>query len=186
MEHERITSEVAQRLEAQCEMMGPFFAKGEELMGQIYEHLEPLLIPTLETIHNETGLEEFLIGGSYATAQLAGILSTVCLDNDTFDSLTLKANDIDTYHGNSTDDPSVSLIADLGGIKYHKVEGLELEINTVKCSNLSPDTFMANNDLNVTRACFNVNFAGSEDSKLFTIHVSPQLWTFFFKNHDER
>jgi|AntRauTorckE5430_2_1112549.scaffolds.fasta_scaffold07164_2 hypothetical protein len=150
------------------------------------EHLEPILIPILESIHKETELDEFLIGGSYATAQLAGVLNTICLNDDTFDSLALKANDIDTYHGNSTDDPGMLLIVDLGGIKYHKVEGLELEINTVKCSNLSPDTFMVNNDLNVTGACFNVNFAGDEGSKLFTIHVSPQLWTFFFKNHDER
>ena len=113
-------------------------------------------------------------------------MGTICLDDDSFHSLTLKANDIDVYHGCFTDDPDTSLIVDLGGIAYHKVDGEDLEINTVKCNHLSPHTFMANNDLNVTGACFHVNFAGGDDSKLFDIHVSPQLWTLLFSKRDER
>ena len=73
----------------------------------------------------------------------------------------------------------------LNAIKYLKVEGVPVEVNTVECDNLSPSTFLANNDLNITASCFHVNF-GTADDKLFSIHASPQFWTILFQKHADR
>ncbi len=95
----------------------------------------------------------------------------------------LIANDIDTYHGDFTTDPNAEFDVDMRAIKYHKVDGLDLEINTVKCHSLSPDSFLANNDLNVTASCIHVNFAAD---KLFSVHASPQFWMFLFQPCGDR
>lgn len=105
------------------------------------------------------------------------------LNDNTFDSLSLEVNDIDAYHGTFTEDENAEIRINRGAIKYYKVDGLALEINTVECSNLSPDTFLANNDLNVTASCFYVNFTADE---LFTIRASPQFWTLLFQSKDNR
>ncbi len=49
-------------------------------------------------IHQETGHEHFLIGGSWAAMMIAKALETVCSDDNDADSCELKANDIDVYH----------------------------------------------------------------------------------------
>ena len=74
----------------------------------------------------------------------------------------------------------------LDSIKYHKVNGVSLEVNTVECYNLSPSTFLANNDLNVTASCFHVDFSAPANSNLFTIHASPQFWTLLFQKRADR
>ena len=61
-----------------------------------------------------------------------------------------------------------------------KVEGVDNEINTVKCINLSAASFLANNDLNITASCIHVNFAADD---LFTIDASPCFWRFVFQKH---
>ena len=51
------------------------------------------------------------------------------------------------------------------------------------CDNLSSNSFLANNDLNVTGACLNVNF--SQDD-LVSLHASPSFWKFAFDKNATR
>ena len=115
---------------------------------------------TLLRIHQETGHERYLIGGSWAAAIISEALEIIATDND---PCHLKANDIDVYYDNSVNEPGCKLIVDLSCINYQQIDSIDFEVNTIKCSNLSPDTFLANNDINVTACCFNVDFLSASD-----------------------
>ena len=47
-----------------------------------------------------------------------------------------------------------------------------------------PKTFLANNDINITASCTDIDFT-SGSMKLF-IHALPCFWTFLFQDHDLR
>jgi hypothetical protein len=57
----------------------------------------------LTTIHKETGLEQFLVAGSWSSAMIAKVLSEWDHCNDLneigFNPIDLVANDIDVYYG---------------------------------------------------------------------------------------
>jgi hypothetical protein len=69
------------------------------------------------------------------------------------------------------------------GIKKFEVIGLPLELNSLKCANLSATGFLANNDINRRASCFDVNF--SMDSVL-TIRASSGFGYFMFQNAENR
>lgn len=79
----------------------------------------------------------------------------------------MPANDLDLYWGGFTDDDTKTLFVDLTKVEYSTVEGLVIGVasdldknylNTVKCSNLSPHSLLANNDFNITATCLDVDF----------------------------
>ena len=51
------------------------------------------------------------------------------------------------------------------------------------CDNLSHNSFLHNNDLNVTGACLDVDFSRNE---LVTLHASPSFWKFAFDKNCNR
>ena len=59
---------------------------------------------TLEVIHRETGLEHYIIGGSWAAEQIVAAQATVCREDEEVEPFCLSANDIDVFHGNFIDD----------------------------------------------------------------------------------
>ena len=59
---------------------------------------------TLEIIHQETGLERYIIGGSWAAEQIVAAQSTVCQEDNEVEPFCLDANDIDVYHGTFIDE----------------------------------------------------------------------------------
>ena len=71
-------------------------------MDELNAYLVPKLSPLFEKIHLETGLEESVVGGSFASAEIADAVGTVYLDDESVDPIELVANDIDTYHGRFT------------------------------------------------------------------------------------
>ena len=58
-----------------------------------------------------------------------------------------------------------------------------MELNTVKCDDLSVDGFLANHDLNITASYFKVDV--TKDS-LFTVHASTAYWHFIFEEYENR
>ena len=77
-----------------------------------------------------------------------------------------------------------TLIVDFeGGIEKSEVIGLLLELNTVKCANLSATGFLSNNDFNTTASCSEMDF--STDS-LFTIRASLCLWHYMFDKTEKK
>ena len=127
-----------------------------------------------------------MIGGSYASLKI----SDACAEQQ--DSKTdfavevvpLVSNDINVFRGDFTDDSSKDLFVDKCSIQKFNVDGVELEVNTVKCNNLSPETFLANNDVNITASCIHIDFeSGSMTASIF---ASPCFWTFLFQDHLER
>ena len=59
-----------------------------------------------------------------------------------------------------------------------------MEVNTVLCRNLSPETFLANNDINITASCIDIDF--SSGNMKVSIFASPCFWTFLFQDSLER
>lgn len=145
-----------------------------------------LVSETVLKIHQETGHEHFLIGGSWAAAMIAEALQSVPHE-DSFDSChdKLEANDIDVYHGSFIDEADCKLIVDLHCIDYQNIDSVDWEVNTIKCSNLSTDTLLANNDINVTACCFDVDFS-REGNILVSIHALPCFWQFIFERSENR
>eukprot|EP00986_Skeletonema_menzelii_P014343 scaffold9453_cov75-Skeletonema_menzelii.AAC.1 len=160
-----------------------FVDKADGLMPQLLSKVNELVSETLQKIHEEKGHERFIIGGSWAAAIIAKSLDDICADDDNFDACSLTANDIDVYFGDFTEDFDSKLIVDLNCIRYTKVDSITLEVNTIKCSNLSPQAMLANNDINVTACCFHVDFSKDE---LVSIHASPCFWEFLFQNKTKR
>ena len=58
---------------------------------------------TLEIIPLETGLEHYIIGGSWAAEQIVAAQATVCRGDDEVFPFCLSANDIDVFHGDFID-----------------------------------------------------------------------------------
>jgi hypothetical protein len=112
-------------------------------------------------------------------------LETVCSNDDGVDPCHLEADDIDVYYDNDDDGAGRKLIVDLSCINYQQIGSISLEVNTIKCSNLSPDTFLANNDINVTACCFDVDFSSADDN-LVSIHALPCFWQFIFEKSANR
>lgn len=88
----------------------------------------------LFTIHNQTGFDHFLIGGSWSSSMIAKVVSEwdQCDDLRDFDSLELIANDVDVYYGSCTDDQA-PFVVDFLDITKYPVDNMFLELNTVKC-----------------------------------------------------
>ena len=67
----------------------------------------------------------------------------------------MVANDVDVYHGKlGTGDNIVVYMSFIGYIK--DMDGLDVPINTVKCSNLSAALLISNKKLNATTPCLHV------------------------------
>ena len=77
-------------------------------------------------------------------------------------------NDKDVYHGPTTNHESAPFVVDFHEIKKYKVEGLSEELNMVKCHSLSAMGFLANNDINLTATCFEVDFSKDNWQFLFS------------------
>lgn len=77
------------------------------------------------------------------------------------------------------------MLVDRNCINYQHINSVTLEVNTIKCSNLSPETFLANNDINVTACCFDVDFSRA-DENLVAIHALPCFWQFIFEQNSNR
>lgn len=153
------------------------------MMVEIVSSLSDLLTDDeLGITMSTTGLHECVIGGSYVTRALGKVIGKVC-EKDNFTGPTKWiAKDIDVYHG-SFGDGQLIVIKDC--IAYtENVSGLDLPINTVKCSNLSAESFLSNNDLNITASCLRVKF---EDGALqSSLHVRPHLWKLLFSSFGDK
>ena len=66
--------------------------------------LELTIKDDIDLIHQATGFERVIIGGSWAAEQIASAVSDICSDDDNFEDLTLRSNDIDCYHGDFTEE----------------------------------------------------------------------------------
>ena len=160
-----------------------YVEKAEAIKADLLQELDKVVRQHLEVVHEETGLEEFIVGGSWAAAMIAQALTNISDDESEFESLVLKANDVDVYHGTFTASAGSVMSVMLDRIAYKEVEGFPWEINTVECHRLSAENFLANNDLNVTAACLHVDF--TTDS-LFSFHASPSFWEFVFQKGVDR
>ena len=162
----------------------PYIDKAEKLLPELEERLQAYIQGDLGSIHRETGLEEFLIAGSWPSSIIAKVLSewTDCEDLADFDELELKANDIDVYHGRQSNDGK--FVVDFSGIKKYPVSSLFLELNTVKCQSWSAAGFLSNNDINLTASCFDIDLTRGD--KWLHIHASPRFWKFLFSTCSDR
>ena len=59
----------------------------------------------------------------------------------------LIKNDIDVYHGKWGEE---QLTIHFKEMKYHKVSGVDLDVNTIPCSGLSTTSLLQKNDVNAT------------------------------------
>ena len=182
-EQERHELERSEALEKEADQMRPFAEKAEALMAELNPALKDIVAPHLELIRSKTGLDEFLVGGSWASAMIAETVAKVCEGDSEVEACALSANDIDVYHGSFATEPGRSMVVYMNQVAYHHEEGLEWEINTVKSDLISAQGFLDGNDLNVTAACLNVDFASDE---LFTMHASPCFWEFLFEKSEAR
>ena len=180
-ELERIASVEQEKIEFERVLNAPFVNKADNLMGELTEVLSTLITDDLTNIYLETGHEEFLIGGSWASAKIVQALLKLLPENEDLEELNeLVTNDCDLFYGEFTTDYSKSFAVDLNSTKdYVKSDELDVDINTVKARNISPSSFLANNDINITASCLHVNFAIVEGS-LFTVHASPCFWKLVF------
>lgn len=161
----------------------PYIDKAEKLLPELEERLQAYIQGDVGSIHHETGLEEFLVAGSWPSSIIAKVLSewTDCADLADFDELELKANDIDVYHGHQSNDGK--FVVDFSGIKKYPVSSLFLELNTVKCQSWSAAGFLSNNDINLTASCFDIDLTRD---KWLHVHASPRFWKFLFSTCSDR
>ena len=114
-----------------------------------------------------------------AYAELEGIE-----DDGDMEVVPLVSNEIDVFHGEFTGDKTKHLFVDKCSIKNFSNEGVAVEVNTIECQNLSPETFVANNDINITASCILVDFSSGEMKA--SLYASPFFLTFLFQDHVDR
>eukprot|EP00956_Cyclotella_meneghiniana_P027530 scaffold61920_cov23-Cyclotella_meneghiniana.AAC.1 len=132
----------------------PYIAKTTKLLPELQGRLQAYIDCDLGPIHQQMGLDHFLIGGSWASAIIAKVVSewTHCEDLREFNKLELVANNIDLFSRY---------------IKKYSVDGLFWELNTVKCGSCSAAGFLENNDINVIASCLEVDLS-CDQSFLFS------------------
>ena len=115
----------------------------------------------LPSICNETGLEKFLVSGSWSSSMIAEVFNEWdrCVGSHDFDRLDLIANYINVYHGTITNDESAPFGVDFHVIKKYKVDGLFEEHSMVKSHSLSAMRFLAKYNIILTVTCFEVDFS---------------------------
>ena len=85
----------------------------------------------------------------------------------------LIENDIDLYRGMWGEE---QLTIHFKEMKYHKVAGVGLDVNTIPCSGLSTTSLLQNNDVNETAVCFEVMSTGTNLD--ISVICAPAYWQF--------
>jgi len=92
----------------------------------------------------------------------------------------LKANDIDVYHGQYND--GLLVISNMqGAISQIDVDGIEAEVNTVRCLKFCGSSFLENNDINATAVCIK---ASGGESSTFEFKVHSSFWEFLLSDSE--
>ena len=160
----------------------PFVERVTSRLMELKASLRRMATQDLHHICAATGFETFIIGGSWVSMVVQKAIDLIFEYDTTYQPVQLKANDIDVYHGEFTIEDK-NLTVDMNAIEYKAFEGLTLEVNTVRCRNLSAKNFLQNNDINVTASCLHVDFSKDE---LFELHIAPQFWKFLFDQNVNR
>ena len=109
-----------------ADAMQPYVEKANSAMDALKFALSSSITDYLMLIHNETGLEEFIIGGSWAASMIADVQSTIFHDDDGVDIMCLDANDVDVFHGDFTMDKNKNLHVKLDKISKKNRAGFFL------------------------------------------------------------
>ena len=96
----------------------------------------------------------------------------------------MVSNDIDIFHGKFSGDKTKHFFVDKCSIKKFSNEGVAAEVNTIECRNLIPETFLENNDINITATCILVDFSSGEMKA--SLYASLCFWKFIFQYHANR
>ena len=185
-EKERLAKKETEAIAASHEELRPFQERANGMMSEIESGLASMLTDEVRLILSSTELSECVIGGSYVSRALASVVANLCRDDSAVDSTNLVANDVDVYHGKFADAGSDSqLVVKMNSIKYVDVKGIDVPVNTVECLNLSAESILANNDLNVTASCLHVKLL-ADGSLQMDLRVSAHLWKVLFSASNEK
>ena len=132
------------------------------------------------------GLHGFWFGGSHASLRVTDAYDELkgIKDYGDMEVLPLVSNEIDVFHGEFTGDKTKHLFVDKCSIKKFSIKGVAVEVNTIECRNLSPETLIANNYINITESCIIVEFLSGE-MKAY-LYASPCFGAFLFQDHADR
>jgi hypothetical protein len=182
---EVLEEEERNRLASVKAALNVYVTKSELHMGGLKQSIRNFSIGTLKKIKDATGFDQFVIGGSWSSMVVQRAISETYEESEhCYEGPVLKANDIDLYHGVFCDREASRLDIYKRDIEYQTVEGVDLEVNTIKCTGLSGPNFLSNNDINITGTCFHVNFQDGDEPQI-DLHVSPYFWKFMFPNKQE-
>ena len=116
----------------------PFVENKTSCLIELKANIQRMTTQNLHHIHAATGFETFIIGGSWVLMIVQKAIDIIFEDDATFQTVQLKENDIDVYHDELTiDGEKKNLRVDMNIIEYKAAEGLALEFNTIRYSNLS-------------------------------------------------
>ena len=119
---------------------------------------------------------EFFIVGSWP----ASIVAKFCSSKS--DPVTLVTNDIDVFipqEANSNWLTGSNFTIHVKSSKKFKAPDMDIEINTVPCSNVTSESLLKNNDINATGVVLRVT--ASSDKSIFSINefkISTSFWNF--------
>ena len=101
--------------------MEPFVEQANSVMPELEDALLAPITDDLKLIHNETGYEEFIVSGSWASAKIVEAHTNVFHGDEIVDTMDLEANDVDIYHGTFSTDTAKPLAVKLDRIVYKKL-----------------------------------------------------------------
>ena len=82
----------------------PFVKKANSRMMGLKVSLKRIATEDLCHTHNATGFEEFIVGDSWVSMLVQKSVCLIFEDDETFETIELKANDIDVYYGQFADE----------------------------------------------------------------------------------
>ena len=137
-----------------------FFTKATQIISRLEERVCASIVEETVKIHASTGMAQFLIGNSHALLRVVDAYSELkgIEDDGDMEVVPLFSNYIDMFHGEFTGEKTKHLFIEKCSIKKFSIEGVAAEVNTIECRNLSLETFLAKNDINISASCILVDF----------------------------
>ena len=161
---------------AKCEKLAPAVKRSHEL----WPKLQPPFYSATERYFNIIAEEvdnNFICAGSFPAAILASVYNSL---PTTEDQVQLTYNDIDVYTGTFGKGHF-----ERKECTYAKLNGLDVEINIINCTNLNLEAIIENCDINAVSVFVNV---GVEKKRVVSTEVvtSPEFWDFLVFDHTLR
>ena len=131
---------------------------------------------------------DYCVSGSWPAKEICNIVNAI---NPTmemqgeligYERLELVSNDIDVFHGSDSDGGEMKVL--FHTCQYHTIDGINEEVNTIKCKNLCPKRLLFTNDINATETTLQVRKVNG--LIVVNLFIGGSFWKLLLQKREDR